>query len=217
MTSFLIIGKPIEKAKNHALDICLKDKINKIDITVIESEKTVGIEKIRDLQKRIFLKPLKSDQKAVILESYNGLTLEAQNALLKVLEEPPANTIIIILTASLDSILPTVLSRCVIVNINETKKLTGEEIADNLRLLSSVKNNYSRALVLAQNNSKDKEFALLFLEKLIISCEKNLNNNGDFSLQDLGKILKKLQTTYTIIKTANVNTRFALENLFLNL
>jgi len=52
--------------------------------------------------------------------------------------------------------------------------------------------------------------ALEFLEGLIISLDKNL---GSENLQ----ILKALQKTYTIIKTTNVNPRFALENLLLNL
>jgi hypothetical protein len=67
-------------------------------------------------------------------------------------------------------------------------------------------------LVMAQNHGKDRETALQFLEILMITAEKNLNTN-----QNLGKVLKNLGKTYTGIKLTNVNVRFALENLLLNL
>jgi mevalonate kinase len=77
---------------------------------------------------------------------------------------------------------------------------------------------YGNALVIAQNNSKTKESALLFLEDLLISCHHALENgNAVISTKDLQKILKNLQKTHTLIKSTNVSPRFALENLFLNL
>src|SRR5476651_1152482 len=108
MQSFLITGKPFQKAKDYAFDFCLKNKIDKLDISFIESEKAVGITQVRDFQKRIFLKPFKSDQKAVILSAQNAITTEAQNALLKVLEEPPDNTIIMLLAQSSEGFLSTI-------------------------------------------------------------------------------------------------------------
>ena len=131
--------------------------------------------------------------------------------LLKVLEEPPTNTIIIILVTSLDFILPTILSRCNLINLDRTRKLSDEEIQNNLKIIHDLKNNgASQSLLIAQNNSKDRETALAFLEGLIISLHTELKSDN---LQ----ILKALQKTYTIIKTTNVAPRFALENLFLRL
>lgn len=210
MQSILIVGTK-EKTKEKALELCKENKISKFDIGFIETEKAVGIGDIRTLQKKIFLKPLESEQKTVILEAFLGMTNDSQNAFLKVLEEPPNNTIIIILTSSLDFVLPTVLSRCTIINLNQTRKLSGEEIEENIKLLLSA-NNISNALRIAQDFSKDKETALQFLESLIISTHQNLNDD-----KETGKVLKNLQKTHTIIKTTNVNVRFALENLFLNL
>lgn len=216
MQSILILGKK-EETKEETEKIIKENKISKFDVDIIETEKSVGIGEIRSLQKRIFLKPGQSEQKAVVLEAFFGMTTESQNAFLKVLEEPPANTIIIILASSLDFFLPTVLSRCSLINLGKTKKLSEQDIAENFKILFDLKNNYSKALVIAQDNSKDKETALQFLEAMIISVHDNLNNNKDFSLQKLGIVLKDLQKTHTIIKTTNINTRFALENLFLNL
>ena len=213
MQSLIIVGNNAQELKNKALEIAKENKISKFDVEIITTEKAVGIGDIRNLQKNLFLKPLEGHKKAVILESFYGATIEAQNAFLKVLEEPPLSTVILILSTSLDFFLPTVLSRCKIINLEKTKKLTKEEISQNLELLNSLeKNHISNALVIAQNYSKDKETALDFLESLIISVHQNLGND-----KKLGRVLKKLQKTHTIIKTTNVNVRFALENLFLNL
>lgn len=216
MQSILIVGT-IEKTKEAAQNLCKENKISRFDIETFETEKTVGIGDIRNLQKKIFLKPLESETKAVILEAFFGMTIDSQNAFLKVLEEPPANTIIIILVSSLDFVLPTILSRCNLINLQKNKQLLSEETEDNLKILFDLKNGgIPQTLLIAQNNSKDRKAALQFLENLIISAHNILENkNSELSTKDLRKILRSLQKTYTIIKTTNVTPRFALENLFL--
>jgi DNA polymerase III gamma/tau subunit len=218
MQSILIVGQ-IEKIKEEAQKICKENDISRFDVEIIETEKTVGIGDIRNLQKKLFLKPLKSEKKAVILEAFSGMTVDSQNAFLKVLEEPPASVIIMILARSLDFVLPTILSRCNLINLDKVRKLSDEEINNNLKMIFELKNDgYGNALVIAQNNSKTKESALLFLEDLLISCHHALENgNAVISTKDLQKILKNLQKTHTLIKSTNVSPRFALENLFLNL
>jgi DNA polymerase III delta prime subunit len=214
MQSFLIIGKPIEKAKNYAFDFCLKNKIDKTDITLIASEKAVGIAQVRDFQKRIFLKPFKSEQKAVILEAGNGLTLESQNALLKVLEEPPKNTIIMLLVESVEPILPTILSRCKIISLDKDVIEKGH-LEEYRKILLSLKNSgVGDRLRLAQDNSKDKETALQFIEGLILSSESILKTSPK---RELAGAIKLMQKTYTEIKSTNANLRLAIENLLLNL
>ncbi len=214
MQSFLIIGKPIDKAKNYAFDFCLKNKIDTLDISLIESEKAVGIAQVRDFQKRIFLKPFKSNQKAVILEASNGLTLESQNALLKVLEEPPKNTIIILLVESDESVLPTILSRCKIISLDKDN-VEQKDLAEYEKILLSLKNaGVGDRLRLAQDKSKDKETALQFVEGLILASEVLLRNSKD---KEFVGAIKLMQKTYTEIKSTNSNLRLAMENLLLNL
>ena len=210
MQSILIVGSK-EKTKEKALQVCGENKISKFDIDTIETEKALGILEIRLLQKRVFLKPIKSEKKAVILEVFLGMTLEAQNSFLKLLEEPPNNTIIIMLTEETDFLLPTVLSRCNILNLKIVKKLDGENIFQNLKVLKDFMQG-KNALINAQGNGKSREEALVFLEELILTAEKNLENEKKF-----GKAIKKMQKTYFIIKTTNISPRFALENLFLSL
>jgi DNA polymerase III gamma/tau subunit len=210
MQSILITGKDKENLREAAQKICDDNKVSRFDREIIATEKTAGIGDIRKLQEKLFLKPIEGETKAVILEAFLGMTTDSQNAFLKVLEEPPNDTVIMILTLSLDFVLPTVLSRCSLINLDRTKQLTTEEITNNLLLLAELKNGgTSKALKIAQDNSKDREVALAFLEGLIISLHTQLESEN---LQ----ILKALQKTYTIIKTTNVAPRLALENLFVN-
>jgi hypothetical protein len=211
MQSAIILGT-IEKTKEKAAEIIIENKISKFDVSIFSSEKTIGIGDIRNLQKSIFLKPLQSEKKIAILEAFPGVTLDAQNAFLKILEEPPVDTIILILTTTLDFVLPTILSRCNLIDLSRKKRLEEEDKELYKTLLDSLLNNNANILVIAQKYGKDKDTALGFLENLIIIAEDNLSNN-----YSLGKILDNLQTTYSLIKSTNVSVRFALENLFLNL
>lgn len=209
MQSILVVG-PSEIAKGKALEIIKENNISKFDIDRILLEKSVGINDIRLLQKRIFLKPIKSEKKVVILEAFLGMTLESQNAFLKLLEEPPSSTTIIVLVNSIDFLLPTIISRCNILVLEKKEKLDKDTTQNYLKILSQIQNKKS-LLKLAQDYGKSREEALNFLENLMELAEKNLQNDNS-----LAPLLKDMQKTHTIIKTSNVSPRFALENLFLS-
>lgn len=213
MQSVIIIGKDNEKIRQAAKKIISENKISKFDAEFLQTEKAAGIGDIRSLQQKIILKPIQGIQKAIILEAFFGITHEAQNAFLKILEEPPASTTLIILATSLDFFLPTILSRCNIIYIEKTKTLTKEEETTSLGFIEELKKqSISYALKISQDNGKTREEALNFLENLIIVSEGNLDKNPK-----LWEILKKMQATHTIIKTTNASPRLCLENLFLNL
>lgn len=209
MQSILIVGT-IEETKKKALEIIKENKISKFDTDIIETIKTLGIGEIRLLQKRVFLKPIKSEQKGVILEAFLGITIDSQNAFLKLLEEPPTNTIIIILVNSTDFLLPTILSRCNVINLKKTENLAKENLDEYLKYLNMIQKGHE-ILKLAEKFGKSREEALSFLENLMLIAHKDLEND-----KSLVKLLKNMQKTYTIIKTSNISPRFALENLFLN-
>lgn len=194
-----------------AEEIVKENKISKFDVHTLTSEKAIGIPDIRNLQKDIFLKPGFSEKKIIIIEGFNQITVDAQNAFLKTLEEPPQNTIILILVNSLDFILPTILSRCNLINLTKERKNT-EDTDTYSKLFESLLENKENPLIIAQDYGKNKESALKLLENLIILTEKNLSSNHQIS-----KTLKNLQETYSTIKSTNVNPRFALEILFLKL
>jgi DNA polymerase-3 subunit delta' len=83
------------------------------DLHLVEPDGAfIKIDQIRDLQKELSYRPYEAPRKACIIDGVERLNPAAGNALLKTLEEPPGNALIILLTAQVDAVLPTVLSRC---------------------------------------------------------------------------------------------------------
>ena len=102
----------------HSCKQALSD--NQPDIIRVTHEKpnTISVEDIRtQINQDIIIKPYNSPYKIYILNEGEKMTPQAQNALLKTLEEPPAYAVILILTTNLEAMLPTILSRCVVLNM----------------------------------------------------------------------------------------------------
>jgi hypothetical protein len=245
MHSFLIVSKNPKTAIDYALKLCKDNSIDKIDIDINAFEKKVGVEDVKNLKKKIILKPIKSKTKAVILDGANGITIEAQNALLKLLEEPPPNTIIYITTLNKELLLPTILSRCKIIDLKDnSSELSKQELSQYLNILISLSTiGVGEKLKLAQDIAKNKEDIIPWLEKMIVVARSVLLSSfwgaplsgatpeSPMALRDSGQarmtdyemvsqylnILVSLNKTHVILKTTNVSPRLALENLFLNL
>jgi len=79
---------------------------------------SIKIEKIRDIIYQASLKPYEARKRIFIINEAEAMTDEAQNAFLKLLEEPPENHIMILTASSLAGLLSTVLSRCKILRFN---------------------------------------------------------------------------------------------------
>jgi len=87
------------------------------DLKIIEPIKSsIKIEQIREMRKEIGLKPFKNRKKIYIIDKAEKMTIEASNCLLKTIEEPPYYAIIILICSNIDPILPTIVSRCQIIN-----------------------------------------------------------------------------------------------------
>ena len=217
MQSFLITAKDKNKASSYISEFLKEKEIYPIDVNQQVYEKAMGIEDVRSIQKKILLKPFRGKTKAVVLEAYEDITAEAQNALLKVLEEPPNNTIIIISVSKKELLLATVLSRCKIIELKDSNlTLSHDENTQYLSILLSLsEKGIGYKLKLAQDIAKNKDESLLWLEKMSVFVrQKLIENCNDPKYSNL---LRLIQETHKNIKSTNVNKRVALENLFLNL
>ena len=106
------------------------DDGNHPDLQIIRpSGAWIKIDQIRELQKRIIYRPLEGARKVYILTEAERMNLEAANCLLKTLEEPPADSVLILLTTNLDALLPTIRSRCQIIPFHP---LVVSELAEHL-------------------------------------------------------------------------------------
>lgn len=99
---------------------------NHSDFNIIEPEgNSIKIEQIRTLQKQVLEKPITSKYKVYIIDDADKMTKESQNCLLKTLEEPPSNTIFILIGKNENDFLVTIQSRCMIIHFDtiEDEKL----------------------------------------------------------------------------------------------
>ena len=89
---------------------------NHPDIYIIEDDSnSIGVDEIRNLKKDIYIKPYEAERKIYIIKEAHRLTEQAQNSLLKVLEEPPKYGTIIMTTTNTGFFLETILSRVLII------------------------------------------------------------------------------------------------------
>ena len=108
-------------SKHCTCKSCVEFKTNNNpDFSIIEPDgNSIKIEQIRELQKRIQEKPIISNSKVYIINNADMMTKEAQNCLLKTLEEPPEYAIIILIGSNENLFLTTIKSRCMILHFEQ--------------------------------------------------------------------------------------------------
>ncbi len=105
-------GEPCNKCDNcRAIT-----KGNSVDVIEMDAASNRKIDDIRELREKVRLAPTKLKYKVYIIDEVHMLTNEAFNALLKTLEEPPANVLFVLCTTETDKLPDTIVSRCVRVN-----------------------------------------------------------------------------------------------------
>jgi len=99
---------------------------NHPDIVIIdEQEESIKTETIKELTNNVLEKPIQASKKIYIINNSENMTKEAQNSLLKTLEEPPEYIVIILITSNENLLLNTIKSRCLKITFN---KLSDDEI-----------------------------------------------------------------------------------------
>jgi len=93
-----------------------------------DAPSSIKIEEIRQLQRDIFLRPYEGRHKVFIINNAHNLTADASNALLKVLEEPPRQSVIILVSSKPSLLFATIVSRCQVIKFNGLERSRLEEI-----------------------------------------------------------------------------------------
>ena len=111
---------------------------NQPDIIHVEHRNagSIGVEDIREqLCGDIQIRPYSSPYKIYLIDEAEKMTIQAQNALLKTIEEPPSYGVILLLTTNSESFLPTILSRCVTLKLRPVKdSLIRQYLMEQLRI-----------------------------------------------------------------------------------
>lgn len=120
--------------KGDNCESCIKwDSNNHPDFLQIEPENnTIKIEQIRSMQEEISVKPIASNRKVFLIVNSDCMTKEAQNCLLKTLEEPPEYATIILTTSNESKLLNTIKSRCMKIPFQKIEENELEEYAKNI-------------------------------------------------------------------------------------
>ncbi len=204
---------------------CIKiEEFSHPDVHLItpESDKNViSIEQMRGMQRDAYLGAFISRFKIYVIEEAGRMSEGAANSLLKILEEPPEDTIFILTTSSPQDILPTIISRCQMVRFTqkpEIIKRSGEigekilplmgtnEIPDIFREIKSIAGNKEEATEIV-------DFLALWYRDILLLKEKNEKSMPeDLLVCILEDILRARH-----LLARNVNPRLTLETLFLKL
>lgn len=215
MHSFLLISTNEKIVVAKASEICASLGISQFDQTVLQKEKNIGIEDIRQLQKNLSLSPLQGTHKAAIIYQADTMSIDAQNAFLKTLEEPPAHTIIILLGKDKEAFLPTVLSRCSIQEFSASEKkepLSHTEITQMMATIDTA--TIGQRLAMAEKIAKTKDGALQWtISAQVLLREELLKSKKTKEVT----LIRKLQETQKTLAYTNANTRAVMEQLFLSL
>ena len=168
---------------------------NQPDIIYVTHEKpnTISVEDIRgQVNNDVAIKPYSSKYKVYIINEAEKMTVQAQNAILKTLEEPPAYVIILLLVSNLQTLLPTILSRCVTLNMKPVsdrqvrKYLMAELQVPDYRAdvcVAFARGNIGKAKALASS----EEFDNVKNEALAL-----LKHSREMELQDIIQAIKKI-------------------------
>ncbi len=222
MGSILIHGNNAQKRDEKVRELIsnldenlLKDDHpDKLLILPLKDKKNISIAQIRQLIEFLTTKPYSSKYKVVVISQAEKMTTQAQNALLKILEEPPFFAVIILSAKTERSLLPTVLSRC--------RKIKPEKSADEsfvddggvIHFEEILKYDVGRKLKLAETLAKkDDDYIIGLLEFWVREERFEMTENTRFEKHtNIEMILSFLED----IENTNVNVRLALETLFLN-
>lgn len=195
-------------------------------IFITPEKKEIKISQVREAIWRLSLKPSVAGYKVAIIDQAHCLNQEAQNCLLKTLEEPRGKAILFLITEYPEILFPTIRSRCQIIKFppikkeeSDSQKLKIQEkiISDLMRISESdLASRFQYAKEISSQNLKEilETWQRYFREILISEINKE---NPKYSFNKLINILKLIQNTNFLISTTNINPKLALEILMLEL
>ena len=186
------------------------------DILKILPNPSIGIEEVRQIQKFLSRKPIRDDKNTVIVNQAHLLTIPAQNALLKTLEEPPGNSLVYLITSSPYSLLPTVLSRVQITNLPNPPD--HPDLSKSQALFSKLqKVGIGERLKILDEAALDRPGALQFLNDLESIIHEQLRVTPFAAANAKGVTLFDLIINTRTYLKANCSVKLCLAHLAINL
>lgn len=176
---------------------------NNPDFIFIEPEETkIKIDQIRNMQTKVAEKPIISQKKVYIIDDADTMTNEAQNCLLKTLEEPPEYVTIILIGKNEENFLTTIRSRCTKIHFDT---ISNDKLKEYL-----LKNNVdiSEDLLEMADGSIKKALEISENKESYYSIENIMNNIDKCDIIEIlnlaGELYKSKETIFSILENINI-------------
>lgn len=232
MQTYLIVGGNEEERVKEAEKIIggrLSALKNNPDFSLLQTEEnSIGIAEVRNLLKELALKPFQEAQKTVLIFEAQNLTTEAQNALLKTLEEPPPLSKIILTAPDTSFLLSTIVSRCQIVFLPISSLKTDDQksrkILDSFKILLNLSPPERLEMIEKEKIAENRKTAENWLNDLTVvlrnlflsSQKKEKTSIEDNLISQYPKIISSINKTKNYLK-ANGNVRLGIEVFVIDL
>jgi DNA polymerase-3 subunit gamma/tau len=187
-----------------------------LDVLEIDGASNRGIDEIRDLREKVKFAPAEGEYKIYIIDEVHMLTMEAFNALLKTLEEPPTHVIFIFATTEVHKVPATILSRC---QRFDFKRLSTEEICGRLEsILKEEGRNYeSDALrAIARRADGGMRDGISLLEQTLAHAEDKVTLRDVRSVLGLVEDERLLQLAQAVLQRNAGTCLNILESLWID-
>ncbi|MDO5133184.1 MAG: DNA polymerase III subunit delta' C-terminal domain-containing protein [Eubacteriales bacterium] len=157
------------------------------DIITLEPEKesSIGVGDIRKMRADVQVRPYRASHKVYIIPGAEKMTVQAQNALLKTLEEPPAYAVLLLLADGTTNFLPTIMSRCVTLPLRPVAEPAVEAC---LRERFGADETKARLCARFSGGSIGRAALLLENEKFAVLREKTIALLRDITRQDAAEL-----------------------------
>ena len=212
MHAFLITGANQEERMGEIKKRVAAWKISSWDTITLPDAPSIGIADIREFERYLRLTPQNSPAKAGILASIDRLTPEAQNALLKTLEEPPPYTYLLAETEKPETLLPTILSRFSLVNLGTTISAAVDEKINPDFIEQLFTSSPGKRIQLVDPFIATREDAQAFITKLMTAARAELLAHPS---KKLALFIRGLLTAQSQL-AVNVNPRLVSDNTVLS-
>ncbi len=153
-----------------------------VDAIFYKSKKaSMGVSEVREIIEEVNKRPYEGNKKVIIIYNSEKLTIQAQNALLKTIEEPPVGVYIIMLSTNLESILDTIKSRC---QIYKLTPLNNNEMIEFINLNYNLREDEVLSILAYSEGIPGRALRFLNDENLknirtlIVDMLKDINNNN---------------------------------------
>lgn len=215
MQSYILLGEDEKKAEKYITDFQSSHAIPELNLIRYKEESSIGIDIIRQMKSSILTKPFGGYARMIVFYRAEKMTAEAQNSLLKTLEEPPAHTYILLQTESTRNILPTIISRTTLVKLNTQNMHTTDDHEYRAEIRKLLISTPGARILMSQKISTAKETAENFFDNVFVELEMAMKAGGT-NAPVYASVLKKCMRARQLLEK-NINVKLLMDNLFLSL